>query len=41
MHQLSNPQRLIYEMEKYAGGAVTVICGSMLFEGQGETRPAL
>ena len=30
MYRLSNPQKLIYEMEKYAGGAVAVICGSVL-----------
>ena len=34
MYQLSNPQRLIYEMEKYVGGAVAIICGSVLLEGQ-------
>lgn len=34
MYQLSNPQRLIYEMEKYVGGAVAVVCGSVLLEEQ-------
>ncbi len=33
MLQLSNSQKLIYEMEKYAGGAVAVICGSVLLNG--------
>ena len=36
MYQLSNPQRLIYEMEKYTGGAVAVICSSVLLKGQRE-----
>lgn len=36
MYQLSNPQRLIYDMEKYAGGAVAVVCGSVLLKGQGK-----
>lgn len=33
MYQLTKPQKLIYDMEKYAGGAVSVICGSMLIKG--------
>ncbi len=33
MLQLSNSQKLIYETEKYAGGAVAVICGSVLLNG--------
>lgn len=33
MLQLSNSQKLIYETEKYAGGAVAVICGSVLIHG--------
>lgn len=32
MYYLSKPQKLIYDMEKYAGGAVSVICGSMLIK---------
>lgn len=31
---LSKPQELIYSMEKYAGGAVSVICSSMLVNGK-------
>ncbi len=27
---LTKPQKLIYDMEKFAGGAISVICGSML-----------
>lgn len=34
MHNLSKPQMLIYDMEKYVGGTVAVICGSVLLEGQ-------
>lgn len=33
MYNLSKPQKLIYDMEKYAGGAVAVICGSMIIKG--------
>ena len=31
---LTKPQQLIYDMEKFAGGAISVICGSMLIRGQ-------
>lgn len=34
MYNLSKPQTLIYDMEKYIGGTVAVICGSVLLEGQ-------
>ena len=34
MLNLSKPQRLIYEMEKYAGGSIASICGSVLVQGQ-------
>lgn len=30
---LTKPQKLIYDMEKFAGGAIAVICGSMLVHG--------
>lgn len=30
---LTKPQKLIYDMEKFAGGAISVICGSMLING--------
>ena len=30
---LTKPQQLIYEMEKYSGGAISVICGSLLLNG--------
>ena len=33
MNELSKPQKLIYDMEKYAGGSIAVICGCMLIEG--------
>lgn len=33
MNKLSKSQKLIYDMEKYAGGSISVICGSMLIEG--------
>ncbi len=31
---LTKPQKLIYDMEKFAGGAIAVICGSMLVRGK-------
>ena len=31
---LTKPQQLIYDMEKFAGGAIAVICGSMLVHGK-------
>ena len=31
---LTKPQRLIYDMEKFSGGAISVICGSMLARGE-------
>ena len=31
---LTKPQNLIYDMEKFAGGAIAVICGSMLVHGK-------
>lgn len=27
---LTNPQKLVYDMEKFAGGAISIVCGSML-----------
>ncbi len=36
MVRLSNPQKLIYDMEKYAGGTVAIVCGSVLLEGEKE-----
>lgn len=34
---ITKPQKLIYDMEKYAGGAISVICGGMLIRGEKET----
>ena len=34
MMQLSKPQKLIHDMEKYVGGPIAVICGSMLIDGK-------
>ena len=31
---LTKPQKLIYDMEKFAGGAIAIICGSMLVNGK-------
>lgn len=31
---LAKPQKLIYDMEKFAGGVIAVICGSMLVNGK-------
>lgn len=30
---LTKPQKLVYDMEKFAGGSISVICGSMLTGG--------
>ena len=32
--ELTKPQKLIYDMERYAGGTIAVICGSMLIPGR-------
>lgn len=32
--KLAKPQKLIYNMEKYAGGSISIICGSMLIDGK-------
>lgn len=34
MYNLTKPQRLIYDMERFAGGAIAVICGSATREGR-------
>lgn len=31
--QLTKPQKLIYDMEKFAGGTIAVICGRILVNG--------
>ena len=31
MLHLTHPQKLIYDMEKFSGGAISVICGSMIY----------
>lgn len=36
MNKLSKSQKLVYDMEKYACGSISVICGSMLIEGNRE-----
>ena len=36
MMNLTKPQKLIYDMEKFAGGSIAVICGSMLTNGKRE-----
>ena len=33
---LTKPQKLVYDMEKFAGGAIAVICGSMLIKGKSD-----
>lgn len=30
--QLTKPQKLIYDMEKFVGGSISIICGSMLIQ---------
>ena len=34
MLRLTKPQKLIYDMEKYAGGSIAAICGSIIIEGK-------
>ena len=34
MYALTKPQKLIYDMERYVGGAIAVICGSATREGK-------
>lgn len=34
MERLTKPQMLIYDMEKMTGGTISVICGSILIQGQ-------
>ena len=33
MYRLTKPQKLIYNMEKFSGGAIAIICGSALRDG--------
>lgn len=33
MFELTKPQQLIYNMEKFTGGSIAIICGSVLFDG--------
>lgn len=33
MNELSKSQKTMYELEKYAGGSIAIICGSLLVEG--------
>ncbi len=39
--RLSKSQQLIYEMEKYAGGSIAVVCGSVLFNGIADVETLL
>ena len=33
MYGLTKPQKLIYDMERFAGGAIAVVCGSAVRKG--------
>jgi len=33
MYHLTKPQKLIYDMEKYAGGSISNVCGSIVIKG--------
>lgn len=33
-YSLSKPQKLIYDMDRYAGGSIAVLCGSLVARGQ-------
>ncbi|MCM1170000.1 MAG: hypothetical protein NC324_08715, partial [Bacteroides sp.] len=34
MMNLTKPQKLIYDMERFIGGSIAVICGSMIISGK-------
>ncbi len=34
MYNLTKPQKLIYDMEKYAGGSIANVCGSIVIKGE-------
>lgn len=34
MYHLTKPQKLIYDMEKYAGGSISNVCGSIVIKGE-------
>ncbi len=34
MYRLTKPQKLIYDMEKFAGGSISNICGSIVIKGE-------
>lgn len=34
MQHLTKSQKLIYDMEKYSGGSISIICGSILLQGE-------
>lgn len=38
MQNLTKPQQLIYETDKFAGGSIATICGSILFNGIEDVR---
>ena len=31
-HYLTKPQQLIYDMEKFAGGSIATVCGSVIIK---------
>ncbi len=35
---LTKPQHLVYDMERFSGGAIATICGSMLMKGKSDTK---
>lgn len=38
MHNLTKPQKLIYDMEKYAGGSIANVCGSIVIKGKKDIK---
>ncbi len=34
MYHLTKPQKLIYDMEKFAGGSIATVCGSIIIKGK-------
>lgn len=37
MYNLTKPQKLIYNMEKFSGGSIATICSSILYDGKANT----
>ena len=38
MYNLTKPQQLIYDMEKFAGGSIATVCGSIIIKGKKDIK---